>query len=353
MVCPQPRVPHCRVPHRDLERGDSFCHVRARLVLLLRARQNLVFDQVLYSLSEQLFGHFKTRASVALLVELGLSDHDTEATSALGKCWYLPLLSMRHARILGRSVDLSRLLTQRMNSLVRGSLELALTKLESRSLDGVIDVHRAIRVTRLTHTLLCEHLPELDAFDAIFNEMNDGVAFLSFSSRILTHAQAECLSDLIPHFAFRLDGQAFQRPLPTTFTSQPERDPAPKAAGAHLAYGTKQLNAEFAVHAARASGIFGVAHAEALVSILGESGVQTLLATLNKHVEELLMYAVHSYVTAVQEALPESIKLPSYQYGAQGCFLFFEAKLKVGRRHWLPSHLCHPLRPAHCARIYA
>ena len=53
-----------------------------------------------------------------------------------------------------------------------------------------------------------------------------------------------------------------------------------------------------------------------------------VLATLNKHIEELLSYACHSYVTAVQEALPESTKLPSYQYGAQGCYLFFEAKLK-------------------------
>lgn len=57
------------------------------------------------------------------------------------------------------------------------------------------------------------------------------------------------------------------------------------------------------------------------------------------------MYAVHSYVTAVQEALPESIKLPSYQYGAQGCFLFFEAKLKdLANYEELHSGVLHSLR---------
>ena len=188
-------------------------------------------------------------------------------------------------------------------------------------------------------------LPDVDPFDACFLEATDSIAFLSFSSRALTHTISECLTDLIPNFAFRGDGSIFQRPLPTPFTQPPERDAPPRMAGAHLAYGTRQMNAEFAMHAARSSGVFGARHAEALVAVLGEGGVQSLLASLNTHIEQLLLTALQPYVAELQAALPESTKLPSYQYGAQGCYLFFEAKLKdLANYEELHSGVLHSLR---------
>ena len=323
-------------------------HKQQHLFAEIEAETNLVFDQVLYSLSERLFSHFKARAAVALLAECGVTadlPHDPEATAALGKCWYLPLLSLRHCRILGRSVDLGRSLAQRMNTMIRLSLDLALARFEGKSLDAVIDLHHAIRVTRLTHSYLSAALPDIDSFEACFNQSTDQTGFLSFSSRILTHALTECLSDLIPNFAYRSDGGMFQRPLPTSFTQPPERDAPPKTTGAHLGFGTRLLNAEYAISSARLAGFFGVTHAEALVALLGEGGLQSLLATLSQHIDELLQYAVHSYVTEVQTALPESIKLPSYQYGAQGCYLFFEAKLKdLANYEELHSGVFHSFR---------
>ena len=58
----------------------------------------------------------------------------------------------------------------------------------------------------------------------------------------------------------------------------PARRPLPSHAGSHLpspslAHGTRQLNAEYAMLAARSSGYFGSSHAEALVSLLGEGNV--------------------------------------------------------------------------------
>jgi cytoplasmic FMR1 interacting protein len=306
-------------------------HEQQHLFIEIEAEANLLFDQVLYSLSEQIFAHFKARAASSLLAELGRSSadgEDAEANRALGKCWYLPLLSVRHARILGRSVDLARLIIQRMNAMVRQSLDLALSRFESKSLDAVIDLHRSIRVTRLTHGYLREALPEIDDFDACLSEVGDSVAFLSFHSRILTHTLTECLSDLFPNFAYRTEGAMFQRPQATDFTQPPERDGAPRAAGAHLLYGTREMNQEYQLHAARASGFFSVAHAEALVSVLGEGGVQSLLSTLHQHVEAILRNDMDPYVNAVQNALPEGMKMPSHKYGAKGCFLFFDAKLK-------------------------
>ena len=57
-----------------------------------------------------------------------------------------------------------------------------------------------------------------------------------------------------------------------------------------IRFGTRLLNAEYAISSARLAGFFGVTHAEALVALLGEGGLQSLLATLSQHIDELLQY---------------------------------------------------------------
>ena len=147
-------------------------HKQQHLFAEIEAETNLVFDQVLYSLSERLFTlqSPRRRRPARRMWRDCRPPHDPEATAALGKCWYLPLLSLRHCRILGRSVDLGRLLAQRMNTMIRLSLDLALARFEGKSLDAVIDLHHAIRVTRLTHSYLSAALPDIDSFEACFNQ---------------------------------------------------------------------------------------------------------------------------------------------------------------------------------------
>ena len=134
------------------------------------------------------------------------------------------------------------------------------------------------------------------------------------------------LEDLLPNFAFRLGDHLFQRPPKTEFTEPPERDAAPKVTQQSHLFGTKQLNAEFAMHSAMMQGQFNTAHAEALVEVLGEGGMQQLLSGLSSHMEDLLN-VVGSYVSAVQEAMPANTRTPSHQYGMAGCYGFYEAKL--------------------------
>ena len=134
------------------------------------------------------------------------------------------------------------------------------------------------------------------------------------------------LEGLLPNFAFRLGDHLFQRPPKTEFTEPPERDAAPKVTQQSHLFGTKQLNAEFAMRSAMMQGQFNTAHAEALVEVLGEGGMQQLLSGLSGHVEDLLN-VVGSYVSAVQEAMPANTRTPSHQYGTAGCYGFYEAKL--------------------------
>ena len=79
--------------------------------------------------------------------------------------------------------------------------------------------------------------------------------------------------------------------------------------------------------AAAAGTGFGPRHAEALLEVLGEAGMQALSRALSEHLAALLPHSLSSYVLALQEALPAEIKQPSHVYGAAGCLGYYEAKL--------------------------
>ena len=306
-------------------------HRQQFLFVEIEAETNLCFDQILFNLAEQIYAHYKTRAALQVSADgRGPAElergGDKAAARALGKNWYETLLSQRCVSLLGRSVDLAQLLAQRMNTMVRASIETAVARFESRDITGVRELAGLLRAVRQTHALLERDVPDIDAYAQAFMETNEEVTFLSFSSRVNTHATKEVLDDLLPNFAFRVDGNLFQRPPKTDFTPPIEREAPPKVTNQAHVFGTRELNAEAAMRDAMLQGAFGNQHAEALVEVLGEGGLQQLLARLGKHMEELLS-VIGSYVAAMQEAMPANTKFPSHQYGAAGCFGYYEAKL--------------------------
>ena len=335
--------------YNDAATAALRTHRQQYLYREIEAEVNLAFDQILFSLADQVYTHYKTRAALTLdLSQRGVSEleaSDALAAQSLGHDWYAPLLGTRRVHLLGRSVDLAQLLSQRMNAHLRSSVETAVSRFEAKDLCAVVELQAALRCTALTHSLLAKSLPEVDAPETVMAEVNEATGFLCFSSRIAAHAIKEAIDDLLPHFAFRADGHLFERPPPTEFTQPLERDALPRAAQPHQLFGTKQLNAEMAMKMADAMRSFAALHAEALIEVLGEAGTHLLLSQLAKHMEELAAYAISSYVGAVQEALPSNSKLPNHQYGAEGCFGYFEAKLAdLSKYEELHSGVMHNCR---------
>mmetsp|Transcript_18097 Transcript_18097/g.60718 ORF Transcript_18097/g.60718 Transcript_18097/m.60718 type:complete len:759 (-) Transcript_18097:128-2404(-) len=305
-------------------------HKQQHLYAEIEGELALVFEQVLFTLSEQVFAHCKTRASLMLLDPArldGIAAADEGAAQALGRNWYAPLLAERTLVLLGRPVDLAAQLTVRMGVMLRSSVDIAISRFESKELPAVVELQAALRACRLTHALLREGLPDLDEFEDVLAEANEAVGFLSFSSRILDKATRDAIDDLLPNCAYRQDAVLFDRPPPTAFTPPLERDKAPRSTPPHLLFGTSPLNAEYAMLAAAAGTGFGPRHAEALLEVLGEAGMQALSRALSEHLAALLPHSLSSYVLALQEALPAEIKQPSHVYGAAGCLGYYEAKL--------------------------
>ena len=51
---------------------------------------------------------------------------------------YITLLRQRHVQLLGRSIDLNRLICQRINSSMQKSLELAISRFEAGDITGIV-----------------------------------------------------------------------------------------------------------------------------------------------------------------------------------------------------------------------
>ncbi len=51
---------------------------------------------------------------------------------------YVTLLRQRHVQLLGRSIDLNRLVCQRINSSLHKSLDLAISRFEAGDITGIV-----------------------------------------------------------------------------------------------------------------------------------------------------------------------------------------------------------------------
>lgn len=107
----------------------------------VEAEVNLCFDQFVYKLSEQIFAHYKQLAASILLDK----RYRVECLAAGAYILSYPranryetLLKQRHVQLLGRSIDLNKLITQRINADMQKSLDLAISKFESGDITGVI-----------------------------------------------------------------------------------------------------------------------------------------------------------------------------------------------------------------------
>ena len=101
---------------------------------------------MLFTLSEQVFAHCKTRASLMLLDPArlgGIAAADDGAAQALGRNWYAPLLAERTLVLLGRPIDLAAQLTVRMGAMLRSSVDIAISRFESKELLAVVELQAA------------------------------------------------------------------------------------------------------------------------------------------------------------------------------------------------------------------
>jgi len=112
----------------------------------IEAEVNLAFDQLIYKLSEKCYTQFKIQAA-AIQLDKGLKaqmvghypDKAYRFHPAKGR--FQVLLEQRHIQLLGRSVDLNNLISQRMNTHIRRNIDFAISRFEASDLTSIIVIY--------------------------------------------------------------------------------------------------------------------------------------------------------------------------------------------------------------------
>ena len=180
----------------------------------IEAEVNLVFDQISIILSEKVYQHLKDCAAFLELppeYRLLLQQKRPEKFQ-LDQERFAVALSQKHIALLGRWVNLSKILGQAIGNYFMADLEYVVRKFETNGLETILDLEYSIRVLRRMHGLLQQSLGgQLDEFETMLNCTNETVGAISFSGRIVQHIQDELIEELFPWYIFNSGTRRYVR----------------------------------------------------------------------------------------------------------------------------------------------
>ncbi|XP_057867272.2 protein PIR isoform X2 [Cryptomeria japonica] len=295
----------------------------------IEAEVDLCFDQLVFKLSENIFAYYKSRAASKLLDPAFLFASDNADKYDVTPRRYDALFKMRRVKLLGRSIDLRYLIGQRMNKIFRENIDILFERFESQDICAVVELQQLFDVLRLTYQLLKEYLT-MDPFRVMLNEMSENISLVSFSGRLASQIFAEMQNDFLLNFIFCNTTQRYirsskvcQRPI--------QRPPIPHAKSSFYC-GSSELNMAYQAFAQLYSKFFGLPHMHAIVKLLGSRSLPWLVRALL----DLLAHKITSLVpnvTELQESLPKSMGLLSFDGGVAGCLKVIQEQIT-----WVSSY---------------
>lgn len=304
----------------------------------VEAEVNLCFDQFVYILSEQIFRAYKQTAACVLLdkkfrdefnkiqsqafanQQQSASNSNLNSASGNGAGhsqqsspshqvnhdqagktnWsnhnikipnssrYETLLKQRHIQLLGRSINLSKLIGQRITAMLQKSLKTSIQKFTSGDLTGIIELDTLIRINRLTHSMLSQYLI-LDEFDAMFKEADQSVT--ASYGLITLHILNEIKCDVLPNYCYN---QTTSRFVPTKlrlskWAGKPRDEPPSFLVPDQ--WGSKAIQVAFQSYHSLFTEFIGEPHFKCMAKYLGYQGI----ALVMNEFFELIEKSVHDF----------------------------------------------------------
>ncbi|XP_074651924.1 cytoplasmic FMR1-interacting protein 2-like isoform X2 [Tubulanus polymorphus] len=291
----------------------------------VEAEVNLCFDQFVYKLSDQLFAYYKHLAGSIMLdkrFRVECMHYGTKINFPPANK-YEALLKQRHVQLLGRSIDLNRLISQRVTVALQKSLDVAISRFESGDITGIMELEALIECNKLVHKLLSKHLT-LNEFDGMFKEANHNVS--APYGRITLHVFWELNYDFLPNYCYNM---ATNRFVKTQYSlNQPVQRDRPPSVLPHYLWGTKVLTTSFNTIFSLYHHFVGYPHMRAMCRMLGYQGIAVVIEELLKVVKSLCQNTITQYVHTLSRVMPKTCKLLRYEYGSPGILGYFHAQLK-------------------------
>ncbi|GER49210.1 transcription activators [Striga asiatica] len=273
------------------------------------------FDLFISKLSDAIFTYYKSWAASELLDPSFLFALDIGEKFSIQPIRFTALLKMTRVKLLGRTINLRSLITERMNKVFRENIEFLFDRFESQDICAIVELEKLVEVLQLAHELLSKDLT-LDSFVLMLSEMQENVSLISYSSRLASQIWTEMQNDFLPNFILCNTTQRFVRsskvpPVPAQKPSVPQAKP-------NFYCGNQDLNSAYQSYARLHSGFFGLPHMYSIVKLLGSRSLPWLIRALLDHVSNKVT-TIEPMITGLQEALPKSIGLLAFDGGVAGC----------------------------------
>ncbi|CAN8255346.1 unnamed protein product [Cochlearia groenlandica] len=248
------------------------------------------FDIFVSRLSESIFTYYKSWSASELLDPSFLFALDNGEKFTIQPVRFTALFKMTKVKILGRTNKLRSLIAQRMNKIFRENLEFLFDRFESQDLCVVVELEKLVDILKHSHELLSQDL-SIDSFSIMLNEMQENISLVSFSSRLAT----------------------------------------------------QDLNAAHQSFARLHSGFFGIPHLFSIVKLLGSRSLPWLIRALLDHISNKIT-TLEPMISGLQEALPKSIGLLSFDGGVTGCMRLIREQLNWGTKSELKSEVLRGIK---------
>ncbi|KAG6751838.1 hypothetical protein POTOM_044048 [Populus tomentosa] len=277
----------------------------------IEAEVDHCFDLFVSKLCEIIFTYYKSWAASELLDPSFLFASDNREKYSVQPMRFTALFKMTRVKLLGRTVDLRRLLSERMNKVFRDNLEFLFDRFESQDLCAVVELEKLVEILKHAHGLLSKDL-SIDSFSLMLNEMQENLSLVSFSSRLATQIWSEMQNDFLPNFILCNTTQRFVRSSRVPLV--PMQKPSVPSAKPNFYCGTQELNSAHQSFARLHSGFFGIPHMFSTVRLLGSRSLPWLIRALLDHISNKVS-TLEPMITGLQEALPKSIGLLPFDGG--------------------------------------
>ncbi|VDN03135.1 unnamed protein product [Thelazia callipaeda] len=311
----------------------------------VEAEVNLCFDQFVFKVSDAVFTYYKQLASNMLLDKRFKSDCQALGITIRAPYHYRyeTLLCQRHVQLLGRSIDLNRLISQRINMAMIRALDVAVSKFESEELSSIVELDGLLEANRLCHRLLKQQLNSISDFNELLCEANHSVS--APYGRITLHVFWELNFDIISNFCYNGSTRRFVRSSVKDLKKKVPQRERPPTAAVHYFWGSKSLHAAFTNLYSLYNGFIGLPHLKAMARLLGYQGIAVILEELIKIVRSLVNGPLRGHVKSVFSLMPKVCKLPRFDYGSPAVLEYYIAHLtNVGRYTELKKDMCQVFR---------
>ncbi|CAD6209520.1 unnamed protein product [Miscanthus lutarioriparius] len=297
----------------------------------IEAEVDLCFDLLAQKLNEIIFTYYKSCAASTLLDSSFTYACDDGEKYFVKPLRFDAIFKLRRVMVLGRTIDLRSIITQRMNKIFRENIDFLLERFENGDLCGVVELQQLLDILELTHQSISRFL-ELDSYSLMLSEMQENLSLVSYSSRVSSQIWSEMQTDFLPNFILCNTTQRFVRSIKGIHHSS-HRSSA--STGKPYFYcGSHDLTMAYQGLAGLYRDFFGVPHMFAVVKLLGSRSLPAIIRALLDHISSKITGLVPK-INALQEALPKSIGLLSFDGGIAGCqkivheILTWEAKSEV------------------------